>query len=304
MIRTNRFILALIRRVTTPIIEHSGNAPSIIPSPHIHNNHFSSAISIDPDGQLDKNTIIAFRKLHLQYDNVFNPVFGVYNDASGPVRASLNFGAVKPPSTKPKLPYYHRGNMQKLQESADNLENLGVLAKPEDLGVVVKFASPSFLVEKAEKESRFVTSFVELSQYTNIPPTTSSTCDEVLRTLSSFKFIIKTDLTKSFFQIPLSKSSIPYLGIVTPFKGLRVYTRSAMGMPGSSEFLKELLSRVFGQYLTEGFIVIKDDDMYIGASSPTELLTNWHKILDRLKQNNLYLSACKTVIALRRTTIF
>ena len=56
---------------------------------------------------------------------------------------------------------------------------------------------------------------------------------------------------------------MPYLATVTPFKGLRVYTRSAMGMPGSSEYLQELLSRVVGEELQEGFVTLIADDMMI-----------------------------------------
>ena len=57
----------------------------------------------------------------------------------------------------------------------------------------------------------------------------------------------------------MTKSS--FLGTVTPYKGLRVYLRSAMGMPGSSEHLQELTARVFDDYLlfimtTFGFVEI------------------------------------------------
>ena len=101
----------------------------------------------------------------------------------------------------------------------------------------------------------------------------------------------------------MDKASIPYLGTITPFKGIRVYTRSAMGQPGSSEHLRELLTRVVGDYLTEGFLIIKDDDMYIGSQTVSELLLFWKKVLHRLQQNNLYLSACKTEVAPKRTTV-
>ena len=99
----------------------------------------------------------------------------------------------------------------------------------------MKFASPSFLVKKADGSPRFVTNFIALGRCTRVLPTVTSSCNDVLRKLASWKFIIKTDFTKSFFQIPVAKPSIPYIGTVTPFKGLRVYTRSSMGMPGSSE---------------------------------------------------------------------
>ena len=38
----------------------------------------------------------------------------------------------------------------------------------------------------------------------------------------------------------------------TPFRGLRVFLRSAQGMPGSSETLEELMSTILGHYIQEG----------------------------------------------------
>ena len=77
-----------------------------------------------------------------------------------------------------------------------------------------------------------------------------------------------------------------------------------MGQPGASEHLRELLTRVLGDFMHEGFVIAKDDDMYIGAyDSVLELLSNWQKVLHRMQQNNLYLSAPKTSIAPKRTTV-
>ena len=41
----------------------------------------------------------------------------------------------------------------------DELEDLGVLAKPEDVGVKVEYVSPSFLVKKGDHDFRLVTAF-------------------------------------------------------------------------------------------------------------------------------------------------
>ena len=79
----------------------------------------------------------------------------------------------------------------------------------------------------------------------------------------------------------MAKSSIPYLGTVTPFKGIRVYLQSAMGMPGSREYLQELTACVFGDYMQEGFLLLIADDFYVGGSSIRELLLNWIKVLER-----------------------
>ena len=73
--------------------------------------------------------------------------------------------------------------------------------------------------------------------------------DSTLRTIAPWKYIIKSDLTRAFYQLPLSKASMKYCGVATQFRGIRVYTRSAMGMPGSETALEELMCRILGDFL-------------------------------------------------------
>ena len=94
-----------------------------------------------------------------------------------------------------------------------------------------------------------------------------------------------------------------YVGTVTPFKGLRVYTRPPMGLPGSGEYLQELLSRVLGTELQEGFVMVNADDMYVGGNDISELLSNWSKVLEKMHLNNLKLNGVKTVICPVETDI-
>ena len=191
---------AQIRRVSSPPDSTTIN-PLLLPPPikrdHTSDILHSSAISIDPDGQLTESEKNMFCELHVSYDNVFNKSYGLYNGASGPYTASLGLGSSKPPCTKPKLPLYPQTNMQVLQGEADELDLQGVLVRPEDIGVEVKFTSPSFLVRKPDGTFRFVTAFNELGNLTTIPPTAAPTCNDVLRQLSSYKYIIKTDLMKA-----------------------------------------------------------------------------------------------------------
>ena len=85
--------------------------------------------------------------------------------------------------------------------------------------------------------------------------------------LAKYKYIIKSDMTKQFFQLPMLKSSQKYLGTLTPFNGLRVYTRTAMGMPGSTEHLDELMARIIGDLLQEGSAIKIADDLYTGGNT-------------------------------------
>ena len=106
--------------------------------------------------------------------------------------------------------------------------------------------NPSFLVEKPNGGFRLVTAFADVGRYAKPQPSLMPNVDGILRQIAQWKYIAVSDLTKSFYQIPLSRESMKYCGVVTPFRGVRVYTRSAMGMPGSETALEELMCRVLG----------------------------------------------------------
>ena len=184
-----------------------------------------------------------------------------------------------------------------MQEKFDKAVADGVLKRAEEVGVKVVHTSPSFLVRNPSDGShRLVTSFTELNKYIHTLPTKMSTSKEVFTTISKWKYIIKTDLKSAYYQIKIADGAQKWLGTVSPFKGVYVYDRGSMGLRNMSEFLEELMSRIFGDYIMEGFMCKDADDLFIGGSTIEELLENWQKCLQRLKDNNLTLSSKKTII--------
>ena len=159
---------AQIRRVMTPQLqgtEYIREVPiqrKLRPQPH------SMGIQLDPDNQLSTEEMHQFNIIHIQCDDVFNSNVGVYNDFSGTIRGKVNLGRVIPPPRKGKLPFYTNSNLQLLRDEADKLEALGMLAKPEDVGVEVKYVSPSFLVKKPDSNHRLVTAFDNLSKFIHV----------------------------------------------------------------------------------------------------------------------------------------
>ena len=93
-----------------------------------------------------------------------------------------------------------------------------------------------------------------------------------------------------------------YCGTITPYKGIRVYTRCAMGMPDLETALEEHMCRVLGDHIQAGFVSKLADDLYCSGNSPDELLENWTKVLNALHTCNLRLSASKTIVCPRSTT--
>ena len=127
--------------------------------------------------------------------------------------------------------------------------------------------------------------------------------ETTLRTIARWKYLIVTDLTSVFYQIPLAKESLKYCSVATPFRDVRAYTRCAMGMPGSETALEELVCRVLGDCLHDGIAAKLADDLYCGAGTPEELLQNWQRIQDPLQRCNFHLFASKTTICPQSTTI-
>lgn len=265
--------------------------------------HFSSPVRVDPDDILPPKIKSQFSSLLMEFDSVFDPNITGYNGASGPFQACVNMGPVQPPQRKGRVPQYSRDKLTELQQKFDELETMGVFVRPEDAGIAVEYLNPSFLVKKASGGHRLVTAFSDVGRYSKPQPALMPDVDSTLRQIGQWKYIISSDLSNAFYQIPLAKDSMRYCGVATPFRGVRVYARSAMGMPGSETALEELMSRVLGDLLAQGVIAKLADDLYCGGDTPEELLLNWRLVLEALRHNNLRLSPRKTVIAPTTVTI-
>ena len=259
-------------------------------------------ISIDPDNILSESQRKQFSVLHEEYQEVFDgSSLGCYNGASGPLEVKINMGPTLPPQRKGKMPLYSRGLLQELQQACDQLEGT-VLLKPEDVGVVAEYLSPSFLVTSKGKK-RLVTAFGEVGQYAKPQQALMPDINEALRRIAEYRYIIESDLTKAYYQLLVDKDSMKYTGIATPFKGVRVYGRGAMGMPGTETALEEVLCRVLGRLIEEGGVTRVADDIYCGGSSPEEALSQWRQVLQAMKLNGLRLSPSKTVVCPKSTCI-
>ena len=265
--------------------------------------YHSDSICLDPDSQFSPAMRNKFQDLHREFDAVFDPVIVGYNGACGPLEAVVNMGPVQPPQRKGRLPQYSRDKLLELQSKFDELESVGVFLRPEDAGVTVEYLNPSFLVKKANGGYRLVTAFSDVGRYSKPQPSLMPDVESTLRTIGRWRYIIVSDMTSAFYQIPVSKSSMKYCGVATPFKGIRLYARCAMGMPGSETALEELMCRVLGDLHQEGIVAKLADDLYCGGDTEDELLHNWRRVLSALDKCSLRLSTKKTIVNPKSTGI-
>ena len=154
-----------------------------------------------------------FAKINHQFDHVFQPEIGRYNGASGAIEGRVNMGPDLPPQKKGCLPPYNRGKLDILHAKFDVLEAGGVFAKPEDVGVPVEYSNLPFFVKKRNGGHRLVTTFGEIGQFTKPQPSLMPCVDGTLSDIARWKYLIKTDLLKSY-QIPLAHESMKFCGVV------------------------------------------------------------------------------------------
>jgi hypothetical protein len=259
---------------------------------------YSTPVKLNPDGVLTSEETAKFNSLLQQYDEVFNPKISRYNQKSGQCFVEVNMGPNPPPQHKGRVPFYGRNNLVELQEKFDVLVDKGVFQRPQDIGVTVENLNTTFLVKKRDSEDkRMVTDFASIADYCRPTPTLMPDVDSTLRQIATWKYLIITDFTEAFFQLPLKKSSMRYCGVVTPMRGVLVYTVGCMGLPGTEVALEELTSLLFGHMVMKGQVAKLADDLFIGGATPEELHSNFEEVLGILLENNLKLSAKKTSVA-------
>ena len=162
---------------------------------------YTSQVSIDPDNQLAPCWRLSFRELCSKFSDVLNPNPGRYNGHYGDIDNSIDFLSTPPPSVKARLPNYPTEKLQLMATLMDKLETMGVLAKPEDVGVVPTFVVPSLLMPKPEKgEWRLVSDFTPLNLHIRKFQTISPTIQDAKKVLAKYKFNIECDLSHYFFK--------------------------------------------------------------------------------------------------------
>ena len=262
-------------------------------------------VQIDPDKQLSTDWRMKFRNLCMEYSDIINPSPGRYNGFYGEIDNSIDFLTTPPPSVKARLPHYSTDKLKIMAKLMDDLENMGVLSKPEDVGVSPSFVVPSLLMPKPEKgEWRLVSDFTPLNihirKYQNVSPT----IQEAKKLLAKYRYNIECDLSHYFFQGGMKKEDIQYLATPHPYKGLRVYCVEPQGLRNASEHAYERLARIFGDLCMEERMTRMADGLFILADTVADLYGNFSTVLQRAKNAGLTFKPKKIIIAPRETVLF
>ena len=269
------------------------------------NKSYTDQVIIDPDNQLTEEWRTKFKKVCDDFTDVINPNPGRYNNFYGDVDCSIDFCSSPPPSVKARLPNYSHEKLKIMGNLMDKMENMGVLAKPEDVGVSPSFVVPSLLVPKAEKDEwRLVSDFTPLNNHIRKFETVAPGIEETKRILARYKFNIEMDLSNYFWQGGMRKEDLQYLATPHPFKGLRVYTVEPQGLKNASEHSYERLSRIYGDLRQTDRMASMADGLYAVGDTVDELMENFVEILRRARNSGLTFKPKKIIIAPKETVLF
>ena len=193
------------------------------------------------------------------------------------------------------------------QELMDDLTNQNVLLVPQEHGIQVQAICPSFIQRKQrarlkpkselnKEDVRLLINFGPINERIKPLPTHVPKINDVLIKLGRWKYLICLDLYNGYFQLKMRTKDIPWLGIQTPFGGMRVMARAGQGLMGMAEEFEELTSKILKQEMQEGICTKIVDDIYIGGQSQRETALNYIRILEKFKNANIKITPEKTTI--------
>ena len=280
--------------------------------------HLATSSLTNPLPIIEKNTnlsvltkaeIMTLSDIHKTNINAFNDDLSKgYNAKSGRYLATLTFKQETLPESKTcPIPLYNSKCSALQQAVMDNLENQNILVDPQKHNIQVRKISPSFILQKGRAkhkklddccidEIRWVVAFNNLNDCILPKPSKPTSSKNILSFLAKHKYHIYADLHNSYFQIPIARKDWQWMGVRTPFKGVRVLTRAGQGLLNSEHDLDELISRILGNELAKGICYAERDDIAVGGQTIQEAILNWKTVLTKLNENNMKISPNKVKI--------
>ena len=262
-------------------------------------------IDLDPDGIMPEEAKKLIREVTNEFAAVFTKAPGKYNGYYGLMDNSIQFTSPPAPNTKIYQPNYSEELKQKQADLMDTLISYGVLARPEDVGVIPQVVSPSLLIPKLDPgEYRCVTDFSYINKFIRKYPSTSPTITDAKNFLARKKLFVHLDLSNFFFQSGLSNKCSQWLGTFHPYKGLFVYVVEPQGLKNASEHGYEVLSRVYGDMCKEGRMTRIADSLFPTGDTYEELALNYEETLRRALLCGLTFKPGKVIVCPTKTILF
>lgn len=187
------------------------------------------------------------------------------------------------------LPYAMR---EKVRKEIDDMVEAGIAEKS-----ISPYASPIVVVPKKDDSIRLCVDYRKLNETTNFDPQPMPKLEDIINRLGKAKYLSKLDLTKGFWQIPLSAQSKEKSAFITPF-GHYHFTVMPFGMVNSSATFVRLMKMVLLglEEFADSFI----DDVIIFSESWADHLAHIFLVLKALRKASLTAKPSKSMFGFKQ----
>ena len=155
------------------------------------------------------------------------------------------------------------------------------------------FASPIVLVRKKNNTLRLCVDYRAVNRFTIKDSYAIPKIDDLFLTLNGSKWFSSMDLSKAYYQVPLTERAKQISAFTTPF-GLFQFERMPFGLSNSPGTFQRLMDKVFVDMNLSELIVFLDDILVHGRTLE-ELEDRTIRALERLRQFKLKLDPKKCV---------
>ena len=199
------------------------------------------------------------------------------------IEHDIETGTARPIRLPPyRLPHAYRETVKK--EIAEMLEH-GVIEPSTS-----EWSAPIVLVKKKDGTMRFCVDYRRLNGVSEADAYPMPRIDEMIDRLGQAKYITTLDLTKGYWQVPLTKKAQTKTAFVTPF-GLYHFNVMPFGLQGAPATFQRLMDRVL-QGLEE-YAAAYLDDVVIYSSNWKDHLYHLRQVLERIQDAGLTMKLSK-----------
>lgn len=246
------------------------SSENLLQIPPLKQKEFAS--DVDVCGKLSEEQQQEARRLIGNYQDVFTDIPGNTNLGCHDIKLTDS----TPIRSKPyPIPHALR---EAVNEDVKVMISMGIVEPSES-----PYASPLVVVKKPDGANRICSDMRRINQITVFDCEPTPDQSEIFAKLANDNIFSKFDLTKGYYQVPLSEKAKPLTAFITP-NGLYQFRRMPFGLVNSgasfSRIMRKLLQGLSG---VDNYI----DDILVHTTSWEEHMEKLRELLRRLRRANL-----------------
>ncbi|KAL1276794.1 hypothetical protein QQF64_036417 [Cirrhinus molitorella] len=233
----------------------------------------SSPVVVDIDPQLSAAQKTELQHLVGQFSDVFSPWPGQTNVIQHDIRTPAGVIVRQRPYRIPEA------RRQAVEEEVQDMLKLGVIEPSRS-----PWSSPIVMVPKPDGTLRFCNDFRRLNEVSEFDGYPMPRVDELLDRLGRARYISTLDLTKGYWQVPLTKEAKPKTAFSTP-SGHWQYRTLPFGLHGAPATFQRMMDILLRPH--QAYAAAYLDDVIIHSERWEDHLLRLGRVLGELRRAGL-----------------